>query len=187
MALWKDSNVSVEPATTPAGTRTPTPTPPPVSAPSVVSMSAAAREAERTSSAPSVVEAPRRPRDMKESVIAADINIEGKIEGAGHVRIAGRFKGDVHVEGNLTIDAGAHLTGQVHANTAIVGGELQGNITAQRVELLETGVINGDVKASQLTVAAGSRMRGQVEFGWSDKGPQAKRPNGEVAQGPGRT
>lgn len=183
MALWKDSNVSAAPATTPAGT--PTPTPPPVSAPSLVSLSTGTRDTERTSSAP-IAEAPRRPRDMKESVIAADINIEGKIEGAGHVRIAGRFKGDVHVEGNLTIDAGAHLTGQVHANTAIVGGELQGNITAQRVELLETGVINGDVKASQLTVAAGSRMRGQVEFGWSEKGQQAKRPNGDVVQGPGR-
>jgi cytoskeletal protein CcmA (bactofilin family) len=27
-------------------------------------------------------------------------------------------------------------------------------------------VINGDVKAGSLTVAAGSRMRGQVEFGY---------------------
>ena len=33
-------------------------------------------------------------------------------------------------------------------------------------ELLEGGVISGDVKAGSLTVAAGSRMRGQVEFGW---------------------
>jgi cytoskeletal protein CcmA (bactofilin family) len=143
------------------------------------------RETERMTAAPSA-DAQRRPRDMKESVIAADISIEGKIEGAGHVRIAGRFKGDVHVEGNLTIDAGAHLTGQVHAHAAIVGGELHGNITAQRVDILETGIIAGDVKAVQLTVAAGSRMRGQVEFGWSDKGQQAKRPNGEVVQGPGR-
>ena len=27
-------------------------------------------------------------------------------------------------------------------------------------------MISGDVKAGSLTVAAGSRMRGQVEFGW---------------------
>ena len=32
--------------------------------------------------------------DLKESVIAADITIEGKIVGSGHVRIAGRFKGE---------------------------------------------------------------------------------------------
>jgi hypothetical protein len=29
-------------------------------------------------------------------------------------------------------------------------------------------VLNGDLKAESLTVAAGSRMRGQVEFGWTD-------------------
>ena len=79
--------------------------------------------------------------DMKESVIAADITIEGKIVGSGHVRIAGRFKGDVHVDGNLTLDSGAHLEGQVKASVVVVGGELLGNIdNAKRVELLETGV-----------------------------------------------
>ena len=53
----------------------------------------------------------------------------------------------------------------------IVAGELHGNITqAKRVELLDTGIIAGDVKAGSLTVAAGSRMRGQVEFGWDEKG-----------------
>ena len=57
----------------------------------------------------------------------------------------------------------------------IVSGEVHGNISAsQRVELLETGVINGDVKAAVLTVAAGSRMRGNADFGWADKGPGSK-------------
>jgi cytoskeletal protein CcmA (bactofilin family) len=111
----------------------------------------------------------------KESLIAADVTIEGKIEGAGHVRIAGRFKGDVNVEGNVTIEQGAHVTGQITSATVIVSGEVHGNISAsQRVELLESGVINGDVKAAVLTVAAGSRMRGNADFGWSDKGPGAK-------------
>jgi cytoskeletal protein CcmA (bactofilin family) len=106
----------------------------------------------------------------KESVIASDLVIEGKIEGSGHVRIAGKFKGDVHVQGNLTIENGAQLTGEVRADAVIVGGELSGNIeAATRVELLQTGVLNGDLKAGSLTVAAGSRMRGRVEFGWNDK------------------
>jgi cytoskeletal protein CcmA (bactofilin family) len=116
----------------------------------------------------------RRPQavrsELKESHIASDLSIEGKIEGSGHVRIAGSFKGDVNVQGNLTIDAGAKVTGQVRASTVTVAGELHGNIeAAARVELLETGMVVGDVKAGSLTVAAGSRMRGQVEFGWGEK------------------
>ncbi len=38
------------------------------------------------------------------------------------------------------------------------------------MELTESGVIIGDVKASSLTVAGGSRMRGNVEFGWDEQG-----------------
>ena len=53
----------------------------------------------------------------------------------------------------------------------IVAGELEGNIeSAQNVELLESGALTGDVKAGALTVASGARMRGQVDFGWGDKG-----------------
>ncbi len=114
-------------------------------------------------------------QEPKESVVAAGLAIEGKIEGAGHVRIAGRFKGDVHVQGNLTIEAGAKLTGGVRAGTVTIGGELEGNIdSATRVELLASGVLNGDLKAGSLTVAAGSKMRGQAEFGWDEKAAAGK-------------
>ena len=111
--------------------------------------------------------APSKP--MTESLIAPDITIEGKIEGAGHVRIAGNFKGDVNVRGDLTIEPGARVTGSVRAEKVTIAGELTGNIeSAAHVELLQTGALTGDLKAGSLSVAAGSRMRGQVEFGWDD-------------------
>jgi cytoskeletal protein CcmA (bactofilin family) len=162
MALWKDS--------TPSPTST-TPTPNVASPPK----DPFALGPERSNVAPlnpqPAASARKESREMKESVIASDLTIEGKIVGSGHVRIAGRFKGDVHVDGNLTIDTGANLDGQVRANVISVAGELRGNIeNAKKVELLEGGVISGDVKAGSLTVAAGSRMRGQVEFGWEEEG-----------------
>jgi cytoskeletal protein CcmA (bactofilin family) len=156
MALWKDTN---------SGFATPAPPSTPGAAPAHLRESnvASLNPAESSRRAP----AKDTRFEMRESVIAADLTIEGKIGGTGHVRIAGRFKGDVQVDGNVTLDPGAHLEGQVKAAVVIIGGELVGNIeNAKRVELLETGVINGNVKAGSLTVAAGSRMRGQVEFGW---------------------
>jgi cytoskeletal protein CcmA (bactofilin family) len=161
MALWKDSNPGTSSAPTNPGVA-PAPVHP--------------REPERTNVASLTPEPPRRPApapapahrpEMKESHISSDLTIEGKIVGTGHIRIAGRFKGDVQVDGNVSLEAGARLEGHVKAGVVSVGGELIGNIeNAKRVELLETGVINGDVKAGSLTVAAGSRMRGQVEFGY---------------------
>ena len=164
MALWKDQKDS---AATAGDASTPAAPEPIVRA---VERSAPAN-AQASEPTPKRERGAAASANAKESLIAADVTIEGKIEGAGHVRIAGRFKGDVNVEGNVTIEQGAHVTGQVHANTVIVSGEVNGNIDASsKIELLETGVINGDVKAGTLTVVAGSRMRGQADFGWTDKG-----------------
>ena len=105
-----------------------------------------------------------------ESVITNELTIEGKIEGTGNVRIAGKFKGEVNVQGNLVIEQGSMVTANVRAQTITIAGQLEGNIEgATRVELLETGVLTGDVMADSLTVAAGSRMRGKADFGWTDK------------------
>jgi cytoskeletal protein CcmA (bactofilin family) len=111
----------------------------------------------------------------QESLIAADITIEGKIEGSGSVRIAGKFNGHVNVQGDLIIEAGAKLIGGVCADQVTIAGELEGNVAeASRVNLMETGVMIGDLKAGSLTVTAGARMRGQAEFGWGDgKGSKA--------------
>ena len=164
MALWNE-----KPSSAPAGTP----------GPAVAPVAAAPPERISTErpipSDPSSGVSPRRPTPKTateggESVIAANLSIEGKIEGSGNVRMAGRFKGDVRIDGNFNIDPGAHLTGQVLAAVVVVGGELQGNIeSAKRVDVLEGGVIVGDVKAGSITVAAGSRMRGHVEFGWDDE------------------
>ncbi len=134
--------------------------------------SSARREAEAAIDMATNHNAPRRSpaSEMKESLIAANLFIEGKIQGTGDVRIAGQFKGDVDVQGDLTIETGAKLTGSVRAGKVVVAGELDGNvISASRVDLLATGVVDGDIKAGSLTVAAGSHMRGQVEFGWEEK------------------
>ena len=115
----------------------------------------------------------------KESLIAADLTIEGKIEGAGHVRIAGRFKGDVNVQGDLTIENGAKLNGGVRANRVNVAGDLEGNIeSAKHVELVDSGAVNGDIKADTLTVASGSRIRGRVECGAWGEAKGSSKSNG---------
>jgi cytoskeletal protein CcmA (bactofilin family) len=154
MALWKDQY----------GREQNTPDPAP-DKPAAAATPVSIESARQAAAVPSAARG-----DAKESLLAAGLTIEGKIEGSGHVRIAGNFKGDVHVQGNLTIESGAKVTGGVRANTVVVGGELEGNIdAAARVELLQTGVLNGDLKAGSLTVAAGSRMRGRAEFGWDDE------------------
>src|SRR5689334_15591099 len=108
MALWKDE----------AAQRT-TPEPSAPKAPEKVAMLTPVSEPAPRAAAPQH----RADVTHKESVISAGLTIEGKIEGSGHVRIAGDFKGDVNVQGNLTIEPGAHLTGGVKADTVVIGGQ----------------------------------------------------------------
>ena len=159
MAIWKD--IVAKDSTQADATDS---APPPVNRPRP--------EAVPTNPAPQAATLNRK--DLKESVIATGLTFEGKIDGSGHVRISGKFKGDVHVDGTLTIEAGAHLAGSVRAASVVVAGEIEGNIEgAQRVELHQSGIVNGDIAAGSLTVADGARMRGRAEFGWSETGGKA--------------
>jgi cytoskeletal protein CcmA (bactofilin family) len=118
----------------------------------------------------------------RESVFGPGVTIEGKIEGDSDVRIGGKFKGDIQIKGDLNIEKGASLTAKVNAANVTLGGELNGNVAASgQVKLLETGQLTGDLKANTLTVAAGSRMRGHVEFGWNTA-EAAKFVNGQVRE-----
>lgn len=161
MALWK------EPVKSPSSSL---PNPPDIARfdiPDPVEPPAPAAKAPAFGSEP----APAHAKSGSESHIAPDLIIEGKIEGAGHVRIAGRFKGDINVHGDLTIEHGAKVNGSVRAERVTVAGELTGNIeSAVHVELLQSGALTGDVKSTSFSVAKGSKMRGHAEFGWEDGG-----------------
>src|SRR5687768_5692520 len=164
MAIWKEQ---------PTATKEPTPIAQPLAPTRDDTSYASTTPSYNTSTA-------TRPSDGKETLIAANLAIEGKIQGSGHVRVAGQFKGDINVEGNLTIEKGAKVTGGVRASTVTIAGELEGNVdAASRVELIDSGVLNGDLKAGSLTVAAGSRMRGNAEFGWEESKPGAAKARTE--------
>lgn len=122
-------------------------------------------------SAPATPVTPRKeiaPKERHESVFGPGVTIDGKIEGDANVRIGGKFTGNIQISGNLNIDKGARVAATIHADTVTIQGELEGNVFANaQVTLLESGQVIGDIKAATLTVAAGSRMRGNVDFGWS--------------------
>jgi len=126
------------------------------------------------------VEGPQMPTSSvnnAESILAAGLTIEGKIEGSGNFRVVGRFKGTVKVNGELTIEPGACIEGEITAESVLVAGDVRGQIAAaSRVEFKDSGTLIGDVKASSVVVSAGSKMRGKMEFGWKEGEGEAGPP-----------
>ncbi len=175
MALWNQpaQDGSQEKANEKVTPLPVTPVPPPVPAATTTASSAPAP-------APTPKEQPARER--RESVFGHGVSIEGKIEGDADVRIGGKFKGDIHIKGDLTVEKGAQVAAKINVASVTIGGVVDGNVVAAaHVNLLDGGQLVGDLKAASLTVAAGSRMRGNVEFGWSAT-ESAKFANGRARE-----
>jgi cytoskeletal protein CcmA (bactofilin family) len=124
------------------------------------------------------------PKDRRETVFGAGVSIEGRIEGDADVRIGGKFKGDIQIKGDLSIEKGAQIKAKINAATVTIGGAVEGNVVASaQVKLLESAQLIGDLKATTLIVAAGSKMRGHMEFGWNES-ETAKFSNGRAQENP---
>ena len=97
------------------------------------------------------------------SVLGPGIAWKGAISGSGGVHVEGAFDGNIHIRGMLVVGETGRVTSEhVRANLVIVAGALQGNITAQKVEIRSTGRVWGDVVTSAFATEEGAFLRGQI-------------------------
>ncbi len=66
------------------------------------------------------------------SVLGRGARVRGRIGGDGDLRIEGQVEGDVAISGELTIEEGASVTGDVGAGAVVVGGALRGDVDRAR-------------------------------------------------------
>ncbi|MEJ2501802.1 MAG: polymer-forming cytoskeletal protein [Gemmatimonadota bacterium] len=96
--------------------------------------------------------------------IGASIVIKGDLTSSEDMTIAGRVEGDVAVPANkLVIAPQAKIRGDIVAREVVVQGDVLGSITAdRRLEVGETGSIEGDIDTPRLMVTEGAIMHGKV-------------------------
>lgn len=108
----------------------------------------------------------RRSEDMRlDTVFNQDARFKGELISKSNVIIKGRVEGTMSVDGGLFIAPSALIKGNVLAKVAIVAGELQGNLRAEKLELRTTGRIQGDVMTPSAALAYGSLLRGGIKSG----------------------
>jgi cytoskeletal protein CcmA (bactofilin family) len=98
--------------------------------------------------------------------IGASLVIKGDLISSEDITIAGRIEGDVTVKGhNLTIASRASVRGNIVARAVVVHGEVIGTITSEgRIEVGETGSIEGDIEAPRMVVTEGATLRARVQI-----------------------
>ena len=152
MSIWKDPGPAKKEAATPPSEPTPAGM---REAPAVADFSP-------TVTAPPGTRAPERvPQEtLKESLIAADLTIEGGVTGEGELQIDGVVKGDVRV-GRLTVGETGHIEGSVYAEAVEVRGRVVGSITSKQVRLHGTSYVDGDITHEQLAMETGAFFQGR--------------------------
>lgn len=100
-----------------------------------------------------------------ETIIGKDTMMKGTITGKGALRIDGQFEGDIDTSGNIVIGENARVTAQCKAMNATIAGIIYGNVDIQeKMELLPSAQIYGDIKAGILSVGEGAIFKGACEM-----------------------
>ena len=98
--------------------------------------------------------------------IGRNITIDGTITGSEAVLIEGTVRGKIDMSGELRVGIPARVEATVHAKNVTVEGKLTGDISADdRVELVASATVDGNIKAPKIVVAEGAKFRGNVDMG----------------------
>lgn len=98
--------------------------------------------------------------------IGQAVKVEGRIVSSQDIRVDGNVQGSIEVgQHELVLGAGSDVKADIHARSVLVGGKLEGDVTAsERIQVQSTGVLIGDVAAPRLIVQDGGLVRGKADI-----------------------
>ena len=98
--------------------------------------------------------------------IGKSVVIKGELSGSENLTIEGQVEGKIELRQHvLTIGPNGKIKAQVFAKAVVVMGEVHGNITAtDRINIRETGSVDGDVTAPRVAIAEGAHFRGSIDM-----------------------
>ena len=98
--------------------------------------------------------------------LGSDSEFEGKLTFQGTIRIDGRYKGNIVVDGTLIVGPSGSVTAEISASNIIVSGEVTGNMTAEtNIEVRAAGKVYGNLTAPTVTLHEGAVFQGHCHSG----------------------
>ena len=91
---------------------------------------------------------------------------QGNLSASEDLTIEGRVEGTITVGGHtLTVGHHGQIEAQIVARVATIRGTVHGDVTAtEKVEILATGSLDGDVVAPRIAIAEGACFRGKMDI-----------------------
>ena len=95
------------------------------------------------------------------TVIAKGTHITGTIDTDALLMIDGNIEGEVQSTSDVSVGLNGRFIGQMNAKHILVSGSVEGDLECDRLEVLRSGVVNGNVVVRELTIEQGGRFFGQ--------------------------
>jgi len=127
---------------------------------------------------------PAAPASKIETIIGPNAHFRGDVQSDGGVRVDGIFEGTIDITGNLVIGEGAKIIANIQANNISISGAVKGNVAGNRVEILETGRVWGDLTINSLLLNEGAYLRGQTTMHGDIEPPMIEPPKTQTQPAP---
>ena len=87
------------------------------------------------------------------NVLGSDVEIKGTLKFTGELTFEGKLEGEIHSDGILNLGDTAVINGNIDAQSVVVRGKINGNITAkEKVDIKTKAELFGDVRAAKLAI-----------------------------------
>ncbi len=124
------------------------------------------------------------------TLLAKGVELKGEIKVEGTVRIDGRLDGDVHTKGEVIVGEEGIVKGAITAGSLISSGRIKANVTVtERVQLLKTAILIGEVHSPIMVVEEGAKFQGVSDMGataWPEEAPRLSGNVRDMSQHRGR-
>lgn len=95
-------------------------------------------------------------------MIGEDLVVKGEIRNGGTIEVRGLIEGAIAAE-RVVVHPGGQILGILTAEHAEIGGLVQGNVAVkQLLAIASSGVVRGDVRYGQITMAAGGELTAEM-------------------------
>ncbi len=138
----------------------------------------------REKNKPAAPQAAATPVSKIETIVGPNAYFRGDIQSDGGVRIDGILEGTVDITGNLVIGEGAKVIADISANNISISGAIKGNVNGNRVEILDTGRVWGDLTINSLLLNEGAYLRGQTMMHGDIEPPMIEAPKTQAKPTP---
>ena len=100
-----------------------------------------------------------------DTMVGQGTEIKGNLNIKGSIYVDGRVEGNIATDDGIMLGEAGSVKGNLAARNIIIGGRVHGHVVAsERVELLSTSVVDGDIRSPRLLIAEGSVFEGSCEM-----------------------